>query len=283
MEVSMKCSYSIKKNFFSISILFLIISSTLFPANIILDMDGVLVKQSRFSACLSIGLSKFFGLYNPFALEQKLFDFLSLLEPRRSSTHEIINNNKVLPQIMCDWLAGLKTNEEIRAAVELGLEKHDSFFTTNSQKALIAAMCEFMFTPEKMARAMYPVRDALNLVKKCSKKVDKHGKKNRIFILTNWDAESFVLLYRTKGLRHLFNRADGIVVSGSVQLIKPDPAIFDYLLTTFDINPKDELTVFVDDTLANLQPAKKLGIHTIHCQNLNIKAVKKEFKNLGII
>jgi FMN phosphatase YigB (HAD superfamily) len=246
-------------------------------------MEGVLVKRSKLSACLNIGLSKFLGLYNPLNIEQKLFDFLNLLIPRNPESPEVINNGKVLPQIMCDWLTGDKTTEEIRAIVELGLEKHDSFFTTNSQKGLIAAMAEFMFTPERLIKAIYPVKDAVKLVKKCHGKTDKNGHKNRIFILTNWDAESFPLLYRTKALRHLFQRADGIVVSGSVHLLKPDPTIFAYLCDTFTIDPEKELTVFVDDTLANLQPAKEFGIHTIHCQNTNIHAVKREFKNLGVL
>lgn len=271
-------------SFISICAFLLFLSSTIFPANLIFDMDGVLVKRSKLSACLNIGLSKLLGLYNPFTIEQKLFDFLNLLVPHNPESPEIIDNGKVLPQIMCDWLAGDKTNEEIRAIVELGLEKHDSFFTTNSQKGLIAAMAEFMFTPERLIKSIYPVKDTVKLVKQCHGKTDKNGHKNRIFILTNWDAESFPLLYRTKALRHLFiKRADGIVVSGSVHLIKPDPTIFAYLCDTFNIDPEKELTIFVDDTLANLQPAKQFGIHTIHCQNLNISAVKKEFKNLGVL
>lgn len=279
----MKNQIRLKSKFFSICTLFSLVTANLFSANLIFDMGDVIVKESRWSSVYNIGISNLIGLYNPWSLKKNVFDFLDLLVPLEPGSPEIVHNGVVLPQIMVDWICGHKTTEEIRSVIELGLEKHDGYFSTKSQKIAIAAICEYMFTPEKFFRAFYPVKDTLKLIKKCSIKEDKNGHKNRIFILTNWDAESFPLLYRTKSLRHLFRRADGIVVSGSVHMAKPDPKIFEYLLETFSINPQEELTVFVDDTLANLKTAKTFGIHPVHCKELNIKAVKKEFKNLGVL
>lgn len=275
--------FSATKKIISFSILFFMLAIGIQPAHIIFDMDGVVVKQSRFSACWTIGLTKFLGIYNPFALDQKLFDFLDKLEPRRNETPKAMHRGRLLPQIMCDWLSGEKTNAEIRLMVEQGLERFDNFFYSSSQQALIAAMCEFMFTPEKLVNAFYPVKDTLKLAKKCAKRRDKFDNQNFVYILTNWDAESFTLFYKLKKFKKLFSRCKGIIVSGTVNLIKPDFAIFDYFIKQYSIDPAKELTVLIDDTPGNVQAAKDCGLYGILCHKLNIHGVKKELREIGVL
>ena len=52
---------------------------------------------------------------------------------------------------------------------------------------------------------------------------------------------------------------DGIVFSALVKMVKPNPEIYQYLLDTYDLNPEECL--FLDDRPANIEGAKKLGIH----------------------
>lgn len=58
---------------------------------------------------------------------------------------------------------------------------------------------------------------------------------------------------------------DDIVVSCRVQLCKPEPEIFEYLLSKNALNPVDSL--FIDDTSVNLTAAAVLGIQTLHFEN----------------
>ena len=53
---------------------------------------------------------------------------------------------------------------------------------------------------------------------------------------------------------------NGVVISGDIQLMKPEPEIFKHLLDAFKLRPEE--TVFIDDVLANIDGAKKLGLHT---------------------
>lgn len=63
--------------------------------------------------------------------------------------------------------------------------------------------------------------------------------------------------------RHaFFELFDGIVISGEVKLIKPDPAIFDHLAQRFQIEPQK--SIFIDDHLPNIDSAAKLGFKTHH-------------------
>jgi 2-haloacid dehalogenase len=55
---------------------------------------------------------------------------------------------------------------------------------------------------------------------------------------------------------------DGAVVSGFEGVAKPDPEIFERLLERFNLAPAS--TLFVDDSAANLDAARSLGMQTLH-------------------
>ena len=56
---------------------------------------------------------------------------------------------------------------------------------------------------------------------------------------------------------------DGIVVSGDERLLKPDPAIYRLLLDRYGLEAED--CVFIDDSKANVEGAREVGMHAIHC------------------
>jgi HAD superfamily hydrolase (TIGR01509 family) len=63
--------------------------------------------------------------------------------------------------------------------------------------------------------------------------------------------------------RHSFWRVfRGIVISGEIQLNKPDPAIFEYIVERFGLRPGN--TVFIDDHRPNIESADRLGFKTLH-------------------
>lgn len=81
----------------------------------------------------------------------------------------------------------------------------------------------------------------------------------KIYGLTNWSAETFPIAFERFKFLQTF---DGIVVSGTEKLVKPDPAIFKVLLDRFKLEAENCL--FIDDNLHNIAAADKLGFETIH-------------------
>lgn len=55
---------------------------------------------------------------------------------------------------------------------------------------------------------------------------------------------------------------DGIIVSGDERLLKPDPAIYQLLLSRYHLKAQD--CVFIDDSKANVDGARSVGFHAIH-------------------
>ena len=81
----------------------------------------------------------------------------------------------------------------------------------------------------------------------------------RLYGLSNWSAEKFYLV------RHRFAFMDwfeDILVSGEVNLIKPDPRIFQLLLERLRLPA--EAVLLVDDSARNVETARQLGFQTIH-------------------
>jgi epoxide hydrolase-like predicted phosphatase len=79
-----------------------------------------------------------------------------------------------------------------------------------------------------------------------------------LYCLSNMPTTVYTHLRR----RHNFWDAfSGIVISGEVKMMKPEPAVFEHLLATFSLRPEE--SVFIDDVLANIDAAKEMGLHTI--------------------
>ena len=76
-----------------------------------------------------------------------------------------------------------------------------------------------------------------------------------VYGLTNWPAETFAEAHRR--FRTLAG-IDNYVVSSAVRLAKPQPEIYQLLLSKYNL--KAEECVFIDDRVDNVNAAKALGI-----------------------
>ena len=71
---------------------------------------------------------------------------------------------------------------------------------------------------------------------------------------------------------------DGGILSFRERLIKPDAEIYRLLLSRYSMKPEE--SVFLDDTLANVDAARALGIHGI-CFRTKEQA-EEELRKLGV-
>lgn len=80
----------------------------------------------------------------------------------------------------------------------------------------------------------------------------------KVYLLT--DINEDTIKYMKSEIEDFENIFDGIVYSCRVGMVKKDGKVFDYLLKTFDLIPEE--TLFLDDTVRNLEEANKYGIQT---------------------
>ncbi|MGZ4502204.1 MAG: HAD family hydrolase [Nocardioidaceae bacterium] len=98
-----------------------------------------------------------------------------------------------------------------------------------------------------------PIDDTVTILR------ELHARGTPLLALTNWSAETFREARETFSFLELF---DAIVVSGEERLAKPDPRIFRLLLDRHGLEP--EATVYIDDSPANVETARGLGLAALH-------------------
>lgn len=107
------------------------------------------------------------------------------------------------------------------------------------------------------------------------KRIKDNGN-HKIIGLTNWSHETFPIALERFDFLSWF---DGIVVSGSEKMKKPDPQIYQLTLERYNITAEN--AIFIDDKKENVTAAKNLGIHGIHFTNP--ETLQKTLEHLGIL
>jgi 2-haloacid dehalogenase len=97
-----------------------------------------------------------------------------------------------------------------------------------------------------------------------------------VTMLTNFAADTF------KEAREMFpflNTTRGITVSGEIGLIKPDVAIYHRHASDFDLDPAH--TIFIDDTMANVNGAKAAGWQAV--QFTSPEKLREDLMAVGVL
>ena len=103
----------------------------------------------------------------------------------------------------------------------------------------------------------------------------RNNAKYKVYALTNWSAETFPT---AKKHFEFLNWFEGVVVSGEEKTRKPNPDIYEILLKRYQIEPQK--SVFMDDSLPNVEEARNHKIHSIHF--LSAIQLKEDLKKLGV-
>lgn len=236
---------------------------------IIFDLNGVLCTTNKLRAAQTIGFDVISAyMIEHFKLPSSQELFKALEKVPAISTRPVFYNGAQLPAIMVDWKTGLQDMRDVQDA----MLKHiaDSKMTP-AEKNMYTQTILMMTTPVKLIASKQIIAEGLQL----AQALKKLGYK--IYILSNWDADSFPLfvqsfpeLFKFEG-KDLF---DGIMISGKQHIAKPNKSIYQECLKNFGIDALQ--AIFIDDAIENVRAADQLGIQSIHCKNKNIGYVKKQ-------
>ena len=97
----------------------------------------------------------------------------------------------------------------------------------------------------------------------------------RTYALSNWSAETFPL---ARDRFPFLEGFDGIVISGDVGAVKPDPRMFEHLVTEHGLEPS--ASVFIDDRAANVEAALELGFRAIRF--VDAADLRRALEELGL-
>jgi len=246
----------------------LILSNAVYGINVIFDLGEVLISTKKMYIMRQVGIYSFLmfllRLNNPFALRKRLFATLEQIPAISQNEFGATDDNgKPLPNIMCDWLTGTKTSKEILEEINELFSNNPDFFHNRAEKNILNKMTSIMFTPKRFTKSRSIIKKGIKFVKRCKKKG------HNVFILSNWDPESFE--YILKAFPKLFSlfEKDHITISGDIGIIKPNPQIYEYILAKHNLDPQE--CIFFDDQEVNIKAAEAFGIHGVVCKNIRYK------------
>ena len=98
----------------------------------------------------------------------------------------------------------------------------------------------------------------------------------RLLALSNWSAETFPVARERFPFLAWF---EGIVISGEVGAIKPDPRIFEHLIARYGLEPGE--TVFIDDNAGNVDAAARLGFIALRFTGPD--PLREDMERLGLL
>lgn len=97
-----------------------------------------------------------------------------------------------------------------------------------------------------------------------------------VTMLTNFASDTF---RQAQEMFPFLKRPRGVTVSGDIKLIKPDVAIYETHHRDFNLDPR--ATLFIDDSLANVEGARKAGWHAVHF--IGAEKLKDDLKSYGVL
>lgn len=96
-----------------------------------------------------------------------------------------------------------------------------------------------------------------------------------VYGLSNFSAETFPL---TRDRFSVFDRFDGIVISGEVGMVKPQPEIYRLVCERHDLDINR--CVFVDDSPVNVRGAEAAGMSALHFTG--VATLRRDLADLGV-
>ena len=171
--------------------------------------------------------------------------------------------------VVVEWnperiLAGYYADPDIRAIMRTALFLHPDWLeldrgTLSEAELLVRLNGRTGRSPAELSGLLDAVRASLHAkadTVALLEKLDARGVP--LYCLSNISSDNFQYLRARYSFWGVFR---GIVISGDIQLMKPEPAIFELLLDRYGLLARD--TVFVDDNEPNIEAARALGLNTV--------------------
>lgn len=242
------------------------------------DLGGVCLSKSTFSTLCQVGLYNLVGFYSPFGMESKLFSLLHAVQPVNGDHPGAYHGALLMPQVMCDFLTGTKSSSEIQELLETFAQtkKCRKLFNTKHERDLIVKIAKVIFDPVPFSKVFDIDKHTLKAIKYIRKQSSDH----RLYVISNWDKESFDLVKAR--FPELFDLFDGIIISAEVGCMKPGKEIFAHLFEQFNVDHKNDFIIYVDDEISNIEGASRAFPTITPILFKDGRKLKKALKALGI-
>ena len=210
-------------------------------------------------------------------LDEYCFALFDQLGQQAGPKDQIIrlHTGKPLPGILCSYLAGTTHSAQ---ALEQTLELFETWapqHITPEDQEQVKRMLTTFFDPRSLVTCMKPIQHAVDLM-------HRTAQKSPLYILSNWDHDSFIPFYARYGATLLEPiEKKHIVISANTGYVKPQTGIYEYLIATHNLTPTECL--FIDDQEENITAAEEFGIRAWQFQANHPQDLEEYLKQLYLV
>ncbi len=192
------------------------------------------------------------------------------MNPSKASSRQKVKHVVFdLGGVLLEWkpdkiLLSVFADADVRSRVKREVFEHEDWLLLDrgkmDEEVALRRFAERTGTSvEDMKRLMAVVRKSLVPVPKTFELFHElYAQGFKLYCLSNLHAKNYSFLKRRYNFWEFLS---GSVISAEVGLVKPERAIYKYLLDTYKLKPA--ATVFIDDIRKNVEVAQKLGMHGI--------------------
>ncbi|MGE0009378.1 MAG: HAD-IA family hydrolase [Candidatus Babeliales bacterium] len=243
---------------------------------IIVDLTGVLFTIDQWQVFKLMGIKNVLcylvtHFKNPFTETLKIATLIAQRE-KQSNLPLLLYKTYQMPSCLTKSHLGIITAQEAHKEFTQKLQQlvQEGLIKSKLEQRMMQQFIDVISDPEIRAHLITPNYALLNLILEC--KTIK-----RRFILSNLDMSTYGAL-RTH-YPDMFALFEGSIISAEVGMVKPNSDIYEYLLTTYNLQPANCL--FLDDQQENVETAQKLGITSILYTSTT--TLKQELRQLMLI
>lgn len=257
---------------------------------IIFDLNGVLITENKSAIASEIGYSYIIkyciGHMKIPHIRQLMYKTLEQIDGAQTSSELVFDDKDTspLPQVMVELEKGQITYQKImlRLANLACVPSYQKIFISRWEQWFIERVIRVALDPVNLAQCVKIIPKGLALVKKCAEARDASGNlKNELYILSNMDPQSFELIKIYKKELFCNFKPQNIYISGYMGRVKPEKAIYETMLKESGNSAQD--CVFIDDQKENVEAAAACGLHALHLQHANYKALEIELQKLDVL
>jgi len=238
---------------------------------ILFDLMNVIIKENPTGFAKQIGYGNIANYMlthwrHPGYRCLDMLDAMSKQEIQKPHIHVSLKK-KIMPRSLIELQEGKKTaaqaKDEILACIELlDTQQH---FSSHKEKMLMTNIMNIVLDPHATASMIEPIKSTVQLVRKLK------SAGYTLYLFANAPTELYAAVQ--KKYPDIINMFDGVFISSEIKTIKPDPAIFNHVLTTHNLVPQN--CILIDDLPETVTVAQKLGMQAfVYEKNVGSKLRK---------
>jgi FMN phosphatase YigB (HAD superfamily) len=256
---------------------------------LIWDLGFTLIEPNSFKIARRLGIVDCTLMYMTFGrashsiVSDSMYDVMMNGEEEYVACVPYDPEGRLMPLCMCEWIKSTRPNKEIQQDALKNANKYPDY-VNDRHKRIIKRTISWMLNPSEFGTCMRPMYKASRLLKDCTRRKDKEGNQvHSMYILSNWDKESFDHLYKDPTNRPVFRHfpRENVYISGNFKDMKPHLPIFRHMVEKYNLDPAE--CIFIDDQGDNVRAARAIGMKAIQVRNGNYRDLRKKLKEFGVL